>query len=117
MPNWRCGYERWTEGVALNAKLKDAALNAKLEIWLWMLRWRRDSERRMEERHDDSECQTKKKTNDGSKHQTKNEQRLWMPNGKYGFEYWTEGVALNAELKWTTALNGKRKMWWLWMSN
>ena len=59
-PNGICGSERQTK-VTDNSDYQKCGFECRTKdkLQLWMPRWRHDSEWRMEERHDDSECWTK----------------------------------------------------------
>ena len=114
------GSERQTEDVALNTKRKMVidvelrtndgfghqtevtTLNAKIRIRLWTSKWKRNSERQTEKRHDSSECRTKDK------------RRLWTPNWRCGSECQNENMTLNVKMKmWLWTSNGKKTWFFL----
>ena len=115
--------ERWWlwmpdyEQQALNAKQWTTTLNAKLKQRLWLSNWRHGSERRTEERHDGSKCQTKNEqwlwmSNPRCDSDCQSEDmQIWMPNWNNNSGCQTEDMTLNTELKKDMmALNAKPKM-------
>ena len=98
MPKWKCDFERKRDMVALNVELKtndlferqtkNAVLNAKMKMRLWM--------------SDEKETWWLRMLNWG---------QMTALNAK------TENAALNAKIKMWLWKSNRKYTWWLWMSN
>ena len=100
--------------------------------WLWELNWNYDGPGcRNENAALNAELRMyngfTRQMKNGSKHRTKDKQRLWMPNEEGdGFDIemkmrlWTpksETWLWTPNGKWIMALNAKWRRWWLWYRN